>query len=95
MMADISSSLILKITFNEATNSESLTSSPPLLPFSIKQEEISPIIDAWADYQTLLINNRIVDIQNRLHKEGITVELSASQYNTLMDDEDTLNPNRW
>lgn len=63
--------------------------------FSINYEEISPIIDAWADYQTILINNRIVDIQNRLHKEGITVELSTSQYNILMDDEDKLNPNRW
>jgi Fe-S cluster biosynthesis and repair protein YggX len=63
--------------------------------FSINDEKISPIINAWADYQTTLINNRIVDIQNRLHKEGITVELSASQYNTLMDDEDKLNPNRW
>jgi hypothetical protein len=63
--------------------------------FSISDEEISAIIELWADYQTLLINNRIVDIQNRLYKEGVTVELSASQYNTLMDDEDTLNPNRW
>ena len=63
--------------------------------FSINDEEVSPIIDAWADYQILLINNRIVDIQNRLHKEGVTVQLSPSQYNTLMDDEDMLNPNRW
>lgn len=56
--------------------------------FSIGDEEISPIIDTWADYQTILINNRIVDIQNRLYEKGITVQLSPSQLNTLMDDED-------
>lgn len=56
--------------------------------FSISDEEISPIIDTWTYYQISLINNRIVDIQYRLIEKGITVQLSPSQLNTLMDDED-------
>ena len=59
--------------------------------FSITDEEIRVIIDEWADYQTILINNRIVDIRNKLYEMGITVELSPSQFNTIMDDEDKLN----
>jgi hypothetical protein len=60
--------------------------------FSIGDEEISPIIDTWADYQTVLINNRIVDIQTRLYEKGVTVQLSPSQLNIIMDDEDTIEP---
>lgn len=58
--------------------------------FSIGDEEISSIIDTWADYQTVLINNRIVDIQNRLYEKGVTVQLSPSQLNIIMDDEDAI-----
>ncbi len=63
--------------------------------FSITENEITPFIDAWADYQTTLIYNRVADIKERLYKEGVTVELSPTQYNIIMDDEDTINPNRW
>lgn len=58
--------------------------------FSIGDEEISSIIDIWADYQTVLINNRIVDIQTRLYEKGVTVQLSPSQLNIIMDDEDAI-----
>lgn len=56
--------------------------------FSINDEEVSSIIEIWADYQTILINNRIVDIQSRLYEKGITTHLSPTQYNIIMDDED-------
>ena len=56
--------------------------------FTVSDEEIMAIFDEWADSQSLLLNNRLVEIQERLYKNGITIELSPQQINTLIEDEE-------
>ena len=46
------------------------------------------IFEKWAEAQEILINNRIVEIKERLYAMGITVELSVDQMNTLIEDEE-------
>jgi len=56
--------------------------------FTVSDEDIMTIVDEWADSQSTLLNNRLVEIQERLYKKGITIQLSPEQINTLIDDED-------
>lgn len=56
--------------------------------FSIDGDETYKIFEKWADYQTTLINNRITDILEKLHNEGVDVKLSVEQYNILLSDLD-------
>lgn len=56
--------------------------------FTISEEEIMVIFDEWADSQSILLNNRLVEIQERLYKIGVTVDLSPQQINTLIEDEE-------
>ena len=62
--------------------------------FSLSDEKIYKIFEKWADSQTILMNNRIVSIQERLHRLGFSTELSASQLKTIMDDEDEIRDSR-
>jgi len=56
--------------------------------FTVSDEDIMAIVDEWADSQSTLLNNRLVEIQERLYKKGITIQLSPEQINTLIDDEE-------
>ena len=56
--------------------------------FTVSDEEIMTIFDEWADSQSILLNNRLVEIQERLYKIGVTVDLSPQQINTLIEDEE-------
>lgn len=56
--------------------------------FSIDSDETYKIFEKWADYQTTLINNRITDILEKLHNEGVDVKLSVEHYNILLSDLD-------
>jgi hypothetical protein len=56
--------------------------------FTVYDEDIMAIVDEWADSQSILLNNRLVEIQERLYKNGITIELSPQQINTLIEDEE-------
>lgn len=56
--------------------------------FTISEEEIMVIFDEWVDSQSILLNNRLVEIQERLYKIGVTVDLSPQQINTLIEDEE-------
>lgn len=56
--------------------------------FTVSDEEIMTIFDEWSDSQSILLNNRLVEIQERLYKIGVTVDLSPQQINTLIEDEE-------
>ena len=56
--------------------------------FTVSDEEIMTIFDEWSDSQSILLNNRLVEVQERLYKAGITIELSSQQINTLIEDEE-------
>jgi len=56
--------------------------------FTIDNEYIMEIFDKWADSQSTLLNNRVVEIQERLYEKGITIQLSPEQINTLINDYD-------
>jgi hypothetical protein len=40
----------------------------------ISEEESLKIFDDWADQQLTFINNRVVELQERLHKNGYSVQ---------------------
>jgi|694.fasta_scaffold16471_10 deoxyribodipyrimidine photolyase len=44
------------------------------LIFMISEEESLKIFDDWADQQLTFINNRVVELQERLHKNGYSVQ---------------------
>ena len=45
------------------------------LLFVLTEQESLKIFDLWADQQLTKINNRIVEIQEELHKKGFSVPL--------------------
>ena len=47
------------------------------LLFILSEEESLRIFDLWADQQSTFINNRIVEIQEELHKNGFSVPTLA------------------
>lgn len=58
--------------------------------FGISESESLAIFDTWCDQQDILVNNRIVVIQEMLHKQGINIELSQSQMNEIVENNQTL-----
>jgi deoxyribodipyrimidine photolyase len=44
------------------------------LIFMISEEESLKIFDDWADQQLTFINNRVVELQERLHKNGYSLQ---------------------
>lgn len=54
--------------------------------FDLSEDELLFIFEKWAKNELTLLNNRIVDIQEKLHQNGYTVTLSTEQLNELIDD---------
>lgn len=55
--------------------------------FTMDETTLMDIFGKWAEAQETLINNRIVEIKERLHAMGVTIELSVDQMNTIIEDE--------
>jgi hypothetical protein len=56
--------------------------------FTMDETELMNIFGKWTNQQETLINNRIVEIKERLYAMGVTVELTVDQMNTIIEDED-------
>lgn len=52
--------------------------------FSVTDDVIMLVLDKWIDFQGILINNRIVEIQEKLYGLGIVIELSEDEKDTLL-----------
>ena len=52
------------------------------------ETQLMDIFGKWSESQETLINNRIVEIKERLYAMGITIELSVDQMNTIIEDEE-------
>ena len=61
--------------------------------FSLTEEEMMVLFDKWADSQSILLNNRLVEIQEHLYKNGVDIQLTPHQINMLMEDEEYRNEN--
>jgi len=57
--------------------------------FDISETEALSIFDIWCEQQDILLNNRIVVIKEILYKQGIDIELSATQMNELLENNQT------
>jgi hypothetical protein len=63
--------------------------------FTMDETEMMNIFGKWSENQEVLINNRIVEIKERLYAMGVTIELSVDQMNTIIEDEEKrVNDNR-
>jgi hypothetical protein len=63
--------------------------------FSIDDDTLMSIIDKWCDQQIILLNNRIVEIREKLYEQGIDIEISVEQMNSmLIDSIDTIDYNK-
>ncbi len=63
--------------------------------FTMDETELMNIFGKWSESQEILINNRIVEIKERLYAMGVTIELSVDQMNTIIEDEEKrINDNR-
>ncbi len=63
--------------------------------FTMDETELMNIFGKWSESQEVLINNRIVEIKERLYAMGVTIELSVDQMNTIIEDEEKrMNDNR-
>ena len=64
--------------------------------FTMDETHLMDIFGKWSESQETLINNRIVEIKERLYAMGVTIELSVDQMNTIIEDEDKriVNENR-
>lgn len=56
--------------------------------FTMDETTLMNIFEKWSETQETLINNRIVEIKERLYAMGITIELSVDQMNTIIEDEE-------
>ena len=53
--------------------------------FSVPQDKIHEIFEKWSDNQAILINNRIVELQERLYiLTGKTITLTPNDLNKLL-----------
>ena len=53
--------------------------------FSISQDNIHEVFERWSDNQAILINNRIVELQERLYVlTGKTITLTPNDLNKLL-----------
>ena len=76
-----------RISGHDVKLSEVMKSIYPI--FDVSETEASSIFDIWCDQQDTLVNNRIVAVQEMLHKEGIDIELSPSQMNEIVENNQT------
>lgn len=54
--------------------------------FSVPQDKIHEIFEKWSDNQAILINNRIVELQERLYiLTGKTITLTPNDLNKLLE----------
>jgi len=53
--------------------------------FDIDENEMLHIFDDWCDYQNTLLNNRLVEIQEKLYAAGVTIELTPQQKDKLTE----------
>jgi hypothetical protein len=56
--------------------------------FTMDETQLMDIFGKWSESQEILINNRIVEIKERLYAMGVTIELSVDQMNTIIEDEE-------
>lgn len=56
--------------------------------FTMDESQLMDIFGKWSENQEILINNRIVEIKERLYAMGVTIELSVDQMNTIIEDEE-------
>lgn len=53
--------------------------------FSVPQDKIHEVFERWSDNQAILINNRIVELQERLYVlTGKTITLTPNDINKLL-----------
>ena len=63
--------------------------------FTMDETQLMDIFGKWSESQEILMNNRIVEIKERLYAMGVTIELSVDQMNTIIEDEEKrVNDNR-
>ena len=48
------------------------------------------VFDIWCDQQTILVNNRIVELQEKLYAAGFNIELTPDQIGKVIADEERL-----
>lgn len=54
--------------------------------FSVSQEEIHKVFEKWSDKESVIINNRIVELQEQLYIiSGKSVVISPNDINKLLD----------
>lgn len=56
--------------------------------FTMDETQLMNIFGKWSESQEILMNNRIVEIKERLYAMGVTIELSVDQMNTIIEDEE-------
>ena len=54
--------------------------------FSVPQDKIHEVFERWSDNQAILLNNRIVELQERLYVlTGKTITLTPNDFNKLLE----------
>jgi hypothetical protein len=81
-------SFLLKDLINggDVKLSEVMKSIPTI--FDVEENDSLHIFDKWCDQQNILLNNRLVEMQEKLYSAGINIELNSEQKNKVSEDWD-------
>lgn len=56
--------------------------------FNVDDTTLLNIFEIWAKEQETLINNRIVEIQERLYSTGVTIDIPVDEMNKIIEAEE-------